>query len=46
MIGFGDLEQLVLLWNERLLNSRLTTPLGFGLSLSKSGIVAVFGCSF
>jgi hypothetical protein len=30
MTGFGDSEQLVLLWNERLLNSRLTTSLEFG----------------
>lgn len=47
MTGIGDLEQLVPLWNERLLNRRLTTPLEFGLRpYSKSGIVAVFDCSF
>jgi hypothetical protein len=46
MIGFGDLEHLVLLWNERLRNRRSTTPLEFGLSLPRKGIVAVFDCSF
>jgi hypothetical protein len=47
MTGIGDLEQLVLLWNERLLNRRLTTPLEFGLrAYPKSGIVVVFDCSF
>jgi hypothetical protein len=41
MTGIGDLEQLVPLWNERLPNRKLTTPLEFGLSAyPKSEIVA------
>jgi hypothetical protein len=31
MTGIEGLEQHVLLWNERSLNRRLTTPLEFGL---------------
>jgi hypothetical protein len=47
MTGIGGLEQLGLPWNERLLNRRSTTPLEFGLrAYPKSGIIAVFDCSF
>jgi hypothetical protein len=34
--GIEDLEQLVLLWNESMLNRRLTTQLEFGLSVSEN----------